>query len=57
MELQKEISQGIVNHCWVVVGLDYIVGLVNHNSEFIKTIIPGDETWVYGGDLETKFQS
>ena len=29
----------------------------NHDPEFMKTIITGDETWVYGYDPETKFQS
>ena len=31
--------------------------LANHDPEFIKTIVTGDETWVYNYDLETKFQS
>lgn len=29
----------------------------NTNESFLKTIITGDETWVYGYDVETKFQS
>ena len=43
-ELRKEISEDMLD-------------LVNHDPEFIKTIITGDETWVYGYDPETKFQS
>ena len=43
-ELQKEISEDMLD-------------LANHDPEFIKTIITGDETWVYGYDPETKFQS
>ena len=43
-KLQKEISEDMLN-------------LANHDPEFIKTIITGDETWVYGYDPETKFQS
>ena len=43
-ELQKEISEDMLN-------------LANHDPEFIKTIITGDEIWVYGYDPETKFQS
>ena len=30
---------------------------VNHDPEFMKTIITGGETWVNGYDPETKFQS
>ncbi|XP_025405831.1 protein GVQW3-like [Sipha flava] len=30
---------------------------VSNDSSFIKSIITGDETWVYGYDPETKFQS
>ena len=41
-ELWKEISEDM---------LDF----ANHDPEFIKTIITGDETWVYGYDPETKF--
>ena len=29
----------------------------NNDLEFTKTIITGNETWVYGYDLESKFQS
>jgi hypothetical protein len=29
----------------------------NRDPEFLKTVITGDETWVYGYDLETKVQS
>jgi outer membrane lipoprotein-sorting protein len=29
----------------------------NGDPEFLKTVITGDETWVYGYDLETKVQS
>ena len=43
-ELRKEISEDMLD-------------LANHDPEFIKTIITGDETWVYGYDPETKFQS
>ena len=43
-ELQKEISEDVFD-------------LANHDPEFIKTIITGDETWVYGYDPETKSQS
>ena len=34
-----------------------MLDLANHEPESIKTIITGDETWVDGYDLETKFQS
>ena len=43
-ELRKEISEDMLD-------------LANHEPEFIRTIITGDETWVYGYDSETKFQS
>ena len=43
-ELWKEISEDM---------LDF----TNHDPEFIKTIITGDETWVYGYNPQTKFQS
>ena len=43
-ELRKEISEDMLD-------------LANHDPEFIKTIITGDVTWVYGYDPETKFQS
>jgi len=29
----------------------------NGNENVLKNIIPGDETWVYGYDVETKMQS
>jgi hypothetical protein len=29
----------------------------NDNDNFLKNIITGDETWVYGYDVETKVQS
>jgi hypothetical protein len=29
----------------------------NRDPEFLKTVITGDETWVYGYDPETKVQS
>ena len=43
-KLQKEISGDLLD-------------LANHDPEFIKTIITGDEAWVYGYDPEAKFQS
>ena len=43
-ELWKEISEDMLD-------------LANHDPEFIKTIITGDETWIYGYNPETKFQS
>ena len=43
-KLQKEMSEDMLD-------------LANHDPEFIKTIITGDETWIYGYDPETKFQS
>ena len=43
-ELQKEIAGDMLD-------------CANHDPEFIQTIISGDETWVYGYDQETKFQS
>jgi hypothetical protein len=30
---------------------------VNRDPEFLKTMVTGDEMWVYGYDLETKVQS
>ena len=29
----------------------------NGNENFLRNIISGDETWVYGYDVETKIQS
>ena len=43
-ELRKEISEDMLD-------------LANHDPEFIKTIIAGDETWAYDYEPETKFQS
>ena len=43
-ELRNEIAQDMLN-------------CANYDPEFMKTIITGDETWVYGYDPETKFQS
>ena len=34
-----------------------MLNCANSDSDFMKTIITGDETWVYGYDPETKFQS
>ena len=42
-ELRKNISKAMLD-------------LAKHDPEFIKTIITGDETWVYGFYPETKFQ-
>lgn len=42
------------NHLHVVYDMmDY----ANADPEFIKNIIPGDETWIYIYDHETKTQS
>jgi len=30
---------------------------VNSNGNFLKNIVTGDETWVYGCDVESKMQS
>ena len=43
-ELRKEIAEDMLD-------------LATHDPGFIETIITGDETWVYGYDPETKFQS
>jgi len=43
-EKHVEISQELLAH-------------VNGNENFLKNIITGDETWVYGYDVETKMQS
>ena len=48
MEEQKELQKEICNN---------MLDCANHDPEFMKTIITGDETWVYGYDPETKFQS
>ena len=29
----------------------------NHDPDFLKKVITGDESWVYGYDIETKAQS
>ncbi len=34
-----------------------LLDCANSDSDFMNTIITGDETWVYGYDPETKFQS
>jgi hypothetical protein len=34
-----------------------IMECANGDPEFMKTVIPGDETWVYGYDPEMKVQS
>jgi histone-lysine N-methyltransferase SETMAR len=34
-----------------------LVDRANGNNNFLKKIITGDETWVYGYDVETKVQS
>ena len=43
-ELRVEIAQGMLD-------------CANNDLEFTKTLITGDETWVYRYDPETKFQS
>ena len=45
---QKEIHVEIVQD---------ILDCANNDLEFMKTIITGDETWVYGYNPKTKFQS
>ena len=47
-EQQKELR--------VEISLD-MLDCANNDLEFTKTIITGDETWVYGYDSESKFQS
>jgi len=34
-----------------------LLASANGNENFLKKIITGDETWVYGYDVETKMQS
>ncbi|KZC08958.1 hypothetical protein WN55_11421, partial [Dufourea novaeangliae] len=34
-----------------------LLEMANDNENFLKSIITGDETWVYGYDVETKTQS
>jgi len=34
-----------------------LLASANGNENFLKNIITGDETWVYGSDVETKMQS
>ena len=34
-----------------------LLGRVSVDENFLKTIVTGDETWVYGYDVETKAQS
>ena len=34
-----------------------LLAKANGNENFLKKIITGDETWVYGYDVETKMQS
>jgi len=34
-----------------------LLAIANGNENFLKNIITGDETWVYGYDVETKMQS
>ena len=48
MEQQKELRKE---------NFEDMIDLANHDPEFIKTVITGDQTWVYGYDPETKFQS
>ena len=46
MEQQKKLRLEIVQD---------MLNCANNDLEFTKTIITGDETWVYGYDPETKF--
>ena len=46
MEQQKELHVEITQD---------MLDCANNDLEFIKTIITGDETWVYGYDPESKF--
>ena len=34
-----------------------LLASANGNENFLKKIVTGDETWVYGYDVETKMQS
>ena len=34
-----------------------LIASANGNENFLMNIITGDETWVYGYDVETKMQS
>ena len=48
MEQQKELCVKIAQD---------MLDCANNDAEFMKTIIIGDETWVYGYNPESKFQS
>ena len=48
MEQQKELCVEITHN---------MVNCTNNDLEFTKTVITGDETWVYGYNPESKFQS
>ena len=41
---------------WVELSQELLAN-ANGNENFLKNIITGDETWVYGYDIETKIQS
>ncbi|BFZ02340.1 hypothetical protein BsWGS_05379 [Bradybaena similaris] len=41
---------------WVSAAAD-LIDCVENNENFLKTVITGDESWVYGYDPETKVQS
>ncbi|KAA1414566.1 hypothetical protein F0U47_20875, partial [Nocardioides antri] len=34
-----------------------LLNIVNDDPDFLKKVITGDESWVYGYDIETKAQS
>ena len=34
-----------------------LLNIVNDNPDFLKRVITGDESWMYGYDIETKAQS
>jgi hypothetical protein len=49
--VQKLLSQLCLEVMWDM------LECANGDPEFLKTVITGDETWVYGYDPETKVQS
>jgi hypothetical protein len=55
--LRKTILRNMIDRVWAPIVSQELFDRSNADENFQKNVITGDETWVYGYDIETKAQS